>query len=314
MKNLKIFYSGNKEYIISFLTFMIILGLVSFVFSQNLGVFLYTLILVFFILFVLGLIRYVKLKKILENNKFSYFRNDLYEKQVGEIICKNNNKLQDIELKRRKSQDDLERLLTLWTHQIKTPISAISLISARYDIKDIDLELIRIDDYISSLISFIKSRKDSLDYNFKSFSIEILIKDIVKRYRRFFIEKRLSLKLDIENNLIVSDSKWLGFVIEQILFNSIKYTKKGSITIRYKENILQIIDTGIGIKNEDLENIKKFGYSGDTYKRDANSTGIGLFLVDEILTKLGYSYKIDSKVNEGTTFSINLKRNDLIRD
>lgn len=314
MKKLKLFYSVNKDYIRSFVVYELMLLFVSYVFSLDWGIFIYVSILAFFINFFLCLKRFTRALKIIDSNDFLYLRDDLYERYLRKLFEKNDNKLRDIRTKTRKNQDSLESLLTIWTHQIKTPISAISLISQRYGDRDIDLELIKIDDYIASLLSFIKSRKDSLDYNFKSISIESLVKDIVKRYRNFFIGKKLGLNLYIEDEEIVSDPKWLSFVIEQVLFNSIKYTDKGSITIRYKENILEIIDTGIGIKNEDLENIKKFGYSGDTNKRDANSTGIGLFLVDDILIKLGYSYKIDSKVNEGTIFSINLKRNDLIRD
>lgn len=314
MKKLKNFCSGNKDYIISLIVFSLTFGLISFAFSLDWLIFLYTLALVSFILLILCIVRYVKVQKLLENSEFTYLRDDIYEKHIDEIFKKKDKELKDIVLKSKIRQDDLEGLLTIWTHQIKTPISAISLISQRYDCMDIDLELIKIDDYISSLLSFIKSRRASLDYNFKSFSIESLIKDIAKRYRSFFIEKRLSLNLCIEDEMIVSDPKWLSFVIEQILFNSIKYTEKGFISIRYKENVLEIIDSGIGIKKEDIENIKKFGYSGDTYKRDANSTGIGLFLVDDILAKLGYSYSIKSEPNKGTDFSINLKRNKLIQD
>ncbi|MDU2582818.1 MAG: HAMP domain-containing sensor histidine kinase [Anaerococcus hydrogenalis] len=250
----------------------------------------------------------------MENNSFSFFEKNLYEWHLKEIFERKEKEIENLRISSKLRQNDLENLLTIWTHQIKTPLSSISLISEREENYDIKRELIRIDDYIASILSFIKLGQDSLDYSFKSFSIERLIKDIVKRYRSFFIGKNIKLILDVDNENIISDPKWLGFAIEQVLFNSIKYTDKGFIKISYHNSILKIEDSGIGIKKEDLKNINKFGFSGDTYKRDSNSTGIGLFLVNKILKKLGYAYKIDSKEKEGTVFSLNLKKSGIIEN
>lgn len=314
MKNLKIFLSVNREYFIGFLIFSFMSSIVSFVFPIDWKIFLYSLTLVFFIILILGLLRFFKLKKVLATSDFAYFRNDIYEKHIGKIYKDKKREFDEINLRAKIRQDEIESLLSIWTHQIKTPLAAISLISQRYEANDIDAELIKIDDYIASILSFVKLRRSSLDYKFKSFSIERLVKDIVKRYRGFFIGKKLKLSLDIEDENIVSDPKWIGFVIEQVLFNAIKYTDKGSIYISYSNNILLIEDTGIGIKKEDIENIRKLGYSGDSNKRDANSTGMGLYLVDDILKKLGYTYDIKSELGKGTKFFLNLKRSDLIED
>ena len=250
----------------------------------------------------------------MEKNSFSFFEKNLYERHLKDIFESKEKEIENLRISSKLRQNDLENLLTIWAHQIKTPLSSISLISEREENYDIKRELIRIDDYIASILSFIKLGQDSLDYSFKSFSIEKLIKDIVKRYRSFFIHKNLKLILDIEDENIVSDPKWLGLVLEQVLFNSIKYTDKGYIKISYHDSILKIEDSGIGIKKEDLKNINKFGFSGDSDKRDANSTGIGLFLVNEILKKLGYEYKIDSKEKNGTIFSLNLKKSEIIEN
>lgn len=250
----------------------------------------------------------------MEKNSFSFFEKNLYERHLKDIFESKDKEIENLRISSKLRQNDLENLLTIWTHQIKTPLSSISLISEREENYDIKRELIRIDDYIASILSFIKLGQDTLDYSFKSFSIERLIKDIVKRYRGFFIHKNLKLILDIEDENIISDPKWLGLVLEQVLFNSIKYTDKGYIKISYHDFILKIEDSGVGIKKEDLKNINKFGFSGDTYKRDANSTGIGLFLVNDILKKLGYAYKIESKEKNGTIFSLNLKKSEIIEN
>lgn len=314
MKNLRIFFEINRAYILSFLIFSFLSFLFSFSFAIDFRVFLYCLIIIFFIILSIGIFRFFKVKKSLEKDSFSYFEKNIYERHLKNIFERKEKEIENLRISSKLRQNDLESLLTIWTHQIKTPLSSISLISEREENYDIKRELIRIDDYIASILSFIKLGQDSLDYSFKSFSIEKLIKDIIKRYRSFFIHKNLKLILDIEDENIISDPKWLGLVLEQVLFNSIKYTDKGFIKISYHDSILKIEDSGVGIKKEDLKNINKFGFSGDSDKRDANSTGIGLFLVNEILKKLGYAYKIDSKEKNGTIFSLNLKKSDIIEN
>lgn len=314
MKNLKLFFSINRSYIFSFFIFLISSLIFSLAFPVDFRIFFYCLLILFFIFLFIGIFRFFKAKKCLENNSFSFFEKNLYEWHLKEIFERKEKEIENLRISSKLRQNDLENLLTIWTHQIKTPLSSISLISEREENYDIKRELIRIDDYIASILSFIKLGQDSLDYSFKSFSIERLIKDIVKRYRSFFIGKNIKLILDVDNENIISDPKWLGFAIEQVLFNSIKYTDKGFIKISYHNSILKIEDSGIGIKKEDLKNINKFGFSGDTYKRDSNSTGIGLFLVNKILKKLGYAYKIDSKEKEGTVFSLNLKKSGIIEN
>ena len=314
MKNIRIFLSINKAYLYSFLIFFSVFFLFYLAYPIRKDVFLYLFFILSFIFFSISSYRFFKFKNILKNKGFANLNKDLYEEFLKEIYDRKEEELEEIKLDKKKKEDELEALLTIWTHHIKTPLAAISLISERKEEFDISDELIRIDDYIASLLSFIKLRKDSLDYNFKSFSLENLIKDIVKRYRHFFIEKKLKLNLDIDKNPIISDPKWLGLVIEQVLFNAIKYTNEGYISISFRNNVLKIKDSGIGIEKADIKNITKFGYSGNTSKRDANSTGIGLFLVDDILNKLGYVYKISSSKNKGTEISINLSRKSIIKD
>ena len=314
MKNLKLFFSINRSYIFSFFIFIILSTIFSLAFPIDFRIFFYCLIILFFIFSFIGIFIFFKVKKSLKEDSFSFFEKNLYEWHLKDIFEKKEKEVENLRISSKLRQNDLENLLTIWTHQIKTPLSSISLISEREENYEIKRELIRIDDYISSILSFIKLGQDSLDYSFKSFSIENLIKDIVKRYRIFFIHKNLKLILDIEDENIVSDPKWLGLVLEQVLFNAIKYTDKGYIKISYHNFILKIEDSGIGIKKEDLKNINKFGFSGDSDKRDANSTGIGLFLVNDILKKLGYAYKIDSKEKNGTIFSLNLKKSEIIEN
>ena len=107
---------------------------------------------------------------------------------------------------------------------------------------------------------------------------------------------------------MLTDEKWLVFVIEQILSNGLKYTKKGSISIYMEEDALVIRDTGIGISPEDLPRVFEKGFTGYNGRRDKKSTGIGLYLCKSILDRLGHKIEIRSQVGQGTSVYLRLDR------
>ncbi len=103
---------------------------------------------------------------------------------------------------------------------------------------------------------------------------------------------------------MLTDEKWLGFVIEQLLSNALKYTHEGSITIGMEKGRLTITDTGIGIRAEDLPRVCEKGYTGYNGHANQKSTGIGLYLCSTILKKLGHSFTITSQEGTGTRVTI----------
>ena len=105
------------------------------------------------------------------------------------------------------------------------------------------------------------------------------------------------------------DEKWLLFVIEQILFNALKYTNEGKISIYMERNsVLVIEDTGIGIQSEDLPRVFEKGFTGYNGRNDKKSTGLGLYLCKRILTKLSHEINIESQVGKGTKVMIGLNQ------
>ena len=124
--------------------------------------------------------------------------------------------------------------------------------------------------------------------------------------------KKLQLTYIPSKETIVSDEKWLSFVIEQLLSNALKYTKKGSVTIFFEEpKTLCISDTGIGIAPEDIPRIFEKGYTGSNGRRDKRASGLGLYLCKEICNRLGAKISIISQVETGTTVKVNLSRDPL---
>ncbi|CAK8054367.1 sensor histidine kinase [Eupransor demetentiae] len=214
----------------------------------------------------------------------------------------------------RQENQDLQDYYALWAHQIKVPLSVMDLMNqtSTIDPAQSKEQLLLVNQYLDMMLQFIRLRGDDQDLNFREVDVRNLLTDVIKEYRYWFIHKDLTVRLTDEKLKVVSDSKWLHFVFEQIIFNAIKYTPAaGRITIEIgPDGQVVIRDTGIGISQSDLPLIFNQGYTGFNGRLDNNASGIGLYLVKEILTKLGHSINIQSEVQVGTTVTIDLKQRD----
>lgn len=211
------------------------------------------------------------------------------------------------------SRSDLVDYYTLWAHQIKTPISAMHLIlqSEESDLSsELSMELFKVEQYVEFVLQYLRLESMSSDLVLKKQSLDKIVKQAVRKYSRMFIRKKIKLNFKELNCDILTDEKWLVFVIEQLLSNALKYTKDGTISI-YMDKIskmtLVIEDTGIGIRAEDLSRIFERGFTGYNGRWDKKSTGLGLYLCKQILNKLSHSITIESKVDKGTKVKINLE-------
>lgn len=202
----------------------------------------------------------------------------------------------------------------MWVHQIKTPISAMHmLLQDEPKSSPLNIELFKIEQYVEMVLSYIRLESDHTDYVIKQCRLDDIVKQAVRKYAPLFIAKKISINIADIDIIVNTDEKWLQLVIEQILSNSLKYTKSGSISIECRNpKILVIKDTGIGIAPEDIPRIgeKGFtGYNGHMYKK---STGLGLYLCKEILKRLSHSMEIRSHIGKGTEVSISLGTRDII--
>lgn len=211
--------------------------------------------------------------------------------------------------------NEMTNYYTMWTHQIKTPISAIRLILENNDLKykrELINELFKIEQYVSSVLSYIRMSSDSSDFVIKKYELDDILKASLKKFSSQFISKKLSLDYKETNLKVLTDEKWLSFVIEQILSNAVKYTNSGKIFVySEKENELVIEDTGIGISAEDLPRVFDNGFTGYNGRTDKKATGIGLFLCKNILIKLSHNIEIQSDVNKGTKVILKFIDNNL---
>lgn len=200
---------------------------------------------------------------------------------------------------------ELNDYYTMWLHQIKTPIAALRLLLQSEEEKDtsaLRLELFKIEQYAQMALQYLRIGEMSNDLVLKKYPLEDIVKQAVKNYSMMFILKKIALELPEFHAEVLTDEKWLVFVLEQLLSNALKYTNEGKIRIRYdeKNEILLIEDTGIGISKEDLPRVFERGFTGYNGRDNKKSTGIGLYLCKQILDKLGHPIFLTSKVGEGT--------------
>jgi len=220
------------------------------------------------------------------------------------------------ELYERKKNDTLD-YFTLWTHQIKTPLSALKAhVQANSSenselISVINRELLKIEQYADMALQFIRLDSIETDFVFSKVDLFQIVKSSVKKFAPLFIASKNTLHLNEFTASVLSDEKWLSFVIEQIISNAVKYTKNGKVLVYMdedKEDVLVIEDTGIGILPEDIQRLGEKGFTGCNGRIHKKASGLGLYLCKNILTMLGHSLSFASVSGKGTKVFINLHK------
>jgi hypothetical protein len=210
---------------------------------------------------------------------------------------------------------DMIEYYTVWAHQIKTPIASMRLHLQNEDSplsRKLSSDLHRVEQYVEMVLTFLRLDSESTDYVIREYNLDDIVKRVIKTFSSDFIDRKLSLIYEPLNTTVISDEKWLSFVIEQVLSNALKYTPSGSISITLEgEKTLRIRDTGIGIAPEDLPRIFEKGYTGYNGRTDRKSSGIGLYLCQRICSNLGHKITATSVVDVGTTIDIDLYQRKL---
>lgn len=313
-----------KDYLKSRINVIILMIIVEGVFASSYFLFdmpavtvLYPLILSTSALIVAGVIDFVftfnKHRKLTQNEIPA--SSDPIEKDYQEII----RKLKEEEAySRQKTTSDYNNMVeyyTVWAHQIKTPIASMRLQiqsedteSARKLIGDLN----RIEAYVEMVLTFLRLDSDSTDYLIKEYDLDEIIRPAIRKFSREFILKKLKLEYEPIEFKTITDSKWLSFIIEQVISNAVKYTSEGYVRIYMSEpGILCIEDTGVGISEEDLPRIFENGYTGFNGREDKRASGIGLYLCKRISDNLGHKIYAESKVGEGTKIFLDMRAKKL---
>lgn len=204
---------------------------------------------------------------------------------------------------------------TTWVHQIKTPISVMQMLLQSEDNEEyraLSVELFRIEQYVEMVLNYIRLGSSHNDFVFQEYNLNALIRQSIHKYAAQFIQRKLQLIYKPMDITVLTDEKWLIFILEQLLSNAIKYTYQGSVTINVTEDRkLTVADTGIGIAPEDLPQIFEKGFTGYNGREDKKATGLGLYLCKQAAEKLGISITVQSEPGVGTVFTLDLARKKL---
>ena len=229
------------------------------------------------------------------------FKNSL--EQIDKSMLENVNKY-------KYMTEDYKEYIELWIHEIKIPIATSKMVienNKNAITKSIDEELDKVENYIEQALFYARSNTVEKDYYIRKVVLKEIVNESIKKNKSSLIQEKISIDihdLDIEVN---TDNKWIVFILNQIIQNSIKYRKKENSVIEIyanqgKENvILYIKDNGIGIKQGEITRVFEKGFTGTNGRlSNKKSTGIGLYLCKKLCNKLGIGIELNSVQNEGT--------------
>ncbi len=232
----------------------------------------------------------------------SDYEDELYQELVRTLSSERARLDAAADAERRDAAD----YYAMWAHQIKTPIAAMRLLlqQPELDRGSLEAELFRIEQYVGMVLGYLKLEGDSNDFVLRKRRLDDVVRGCVRKYARLFIIKKLPLNFEETRMTVLTDDKWLAFMIEQLLSNSLKYTSQGEIRIYADGKALVVEDTGIGISAEDLPRLGERGFTGYNGREDKKSTGLGLYLCRRICAKLGHKLVIESTPDVGTRVKI----------
>lgn len=210
-------------------------------------------------------------------------------------------------------QLEYREYIETWVHEIKTPIASGMLIvenNKNTIMNNIGEEIKKVDNLVEQALYYSRSNDVSKDYIIKKFELSTAVNNVIRRNSTDFINKRIILNLEEINEIVFSDIKWVQFILNQVISNSIKYTntKNKNIRIYSTTNINNIVltiqDNGIGIPKKDVNRVFEKGFTGEHGRKYYSSTGMGLYLCKKLCNKLDLQINIESELNVGTKVNI----------
>lgn len=205
----------------------------------------------------------------------------------------------------QKQQTETRETLQLWTHQIKTPLTALDLLLQVQPVEASAArsEVANTQRYLEMILTYLKIADVNTDLVLTELPLTPLVQQTVRRLSRWFIAKDLHVEVE-PLPTVVGDAQWLGFIFEQVLTNAAKYTDRGGIRVFAQGDAVVVADTGIGILPQDLPRLFDRGYSGYNGRANQKATGLGLYLSQQIATRLGLHLSVTSTVGQGTQVAL----------
>lgn len=218
------------------------------------------------------------------------------------------------------SLTNFKEYIELWIHEVKIPISSLVLMthnSKETLPKKYTTQIDRLDNYIDQVLYYVRSNTSEEDFFIKEVSLQKIITSVALKNKDDLLENNIEFIVKTSNEKVLTDEKWLEFILNQIINNSIKYKrniKVPKIEIKVEEAtqkvILTITDNGIGIPKNDLPKVFNKSFTGTNGRTTTKSTGLGLYIAKNLLKKLGHKIEIESEVNKYTKVTITFSKNN----
>ena len=247
-----------------------------------------------------------------------------YEGQLlYEILEESNRAMHEHVNEYKIMQSEYREYIEAWVHEIKTPIALTKLVSEKSEGRTktiIQSEAKKIEQYVEQVLYYSRSTDVNKDYIIKEFEIKETIKSVIRNNRYDLINGRFQIDIENVQGTVISDEKWIEFIINQIIVNSIKYKKEcnpkiTAYTKKYSDKIiLTIEDNGVGIIDKDIDKVFNKGFTGYNGRIFGKSTGIGLYLCKKLCLKLGLNITLSSQHEKGTKVNIIFPLSDLYID
>ncbi|MDM0815560.1 sensor histidine kinase [Clostridium perfringens] len=234
-------------------------------------------------------------------------------KLIYDVICKSNKAMNDEIGEFKRGINDYREYIELWVHEIKTPIATCKLLIENNEsplTESIGEEVCKLENYIDQALFYTRSNTLEKDYIIKEMSLSSCVNKVLNNNADSLIKKRVKISLGDLEKMVYSDSKWIEFILGQIISNSIKYMNKEhkELKIYCNENskyvILNIEDNGAGISEKDISRVFDKGFTGENGRKFGKSTGIGLYLCKKLCKKLGLDITLISEEGKFTRVSI----------
>lgn len=249
--------------------------------------------------------------------------NTYEEELIYNIMCDINKSMIENVSSYINSTKDFKEYIEMWIHEVKIPISSLTLLNHNHQnsIDKMYVEQIkRLDNYIDQILYYVRSENAEKDYIITEKNLQDIIKNVALKNKDDLLENNVKLEVDVNNKKVLTDSKWLEFILNQIINNSIKYKRNNVdsyikiIADEDKDKIfLSIYDNGIGIPENDLSRVFEKSFTGENGRMTAKSTGMGLYIVKKLCNKLGHKVYIESKQGEYTKITIIFSKNDFYK-
>ena len=246
--------------------------------------------------------KYLILETIPEPNTYEekILVNSLYD--INKSMIENINEYQ-------RSTIEFKEFVELWIHEVKIPISSMVLKchnnKEKYDKAFLSL-IRRLDNQIDEVLYYVRSENTEKDFAIAEVSLKEVVRNVGLKNKDDLLESNIDFITDLKDLKINTDKKWLEFIINQIINNSIKYKKEKDSYIKISafeqvdKAIIEIEDNGIGIPSKDLKRVFDKSFTGSNGREKVKSTGMGLYIVKKLCDKLGHNIKIESKEKEYT--------------